>query len=356
MLARLHATEHALRLSEERYRLLAENSLDLVALLDREGTILYASPSHSRVLGYQPDALIQTTLFDRIHPDDLPQARAAVQAVLADRTAYSGEWRLLRQTGEHILATVQLSLSSDQRGAERLIVAARDISACRQAEVAMRQSQQRFRALVEHSADAIGLVNASGTIQYVSPAMTRMLGYRAEERTGRSVFERMHPDDGEKAWRLFQAVLQRPGSSVTGQMRVRHRNGTWRWLETVWTNRLAEPSVQAVVGNFRDITKRKHAQELLLKKAEEEARLEGVVLAGRELADLLNNNMVAALSILEWVPHQVAVPADLAKLLQGARESLYTALEGVAKLRRVVRVATKDTVVGPVLDLDRSSE
>src|SRR5581483_9283705 len=147
-LERLHDTEQALAASEERYRLLAENSLDQVALLDPTGTILYASPSHSRVLGYQPDELIQTALFDRIHPDDLPQARAAVQAVLADHTAIGGEWRLLRQTGEHIIATVQLSLSTDQRGTERLIVTARDITAWRQAEAAVRQSDQRLRALI----------------------------------------------------------------------------------------------------------------------------------------------------------------------------------------------------------------
>jgi len=65
---------------------------------------------------------------------------------------------------------------------------------------------------------------------------------------------------------------------------------------------------------------------------------------------------VAALTIVALIPHELEVPPELAALLQGARESLHTAQGGVAKLGRVVRVAMKDTVVGPVLDLDRSRQ
>jgi PAS domain S-box-containing protein len=139
-------------------------------------------------------------------------------------------------------------------------------------EQEVRNSEKRFRALIENSADGIALVNALGTIVYTAPSMLRLLGYTDDEFVGRDLFGLIHPDDQPMAAGLFADLLQVPGRIVNGQCRVLHRDGTWRWIETTGTNLLQEPSVTAVVANLRDVTARKRAEEAL-RQSEEKYRL-----------------------------------------------------------------------------------
>jgi PAS domain S-box-containing protein len=133
----------------------------------------------------------------------------------------------------------------------------------KQAEEALRRSEKRFRALIENSADAISLIDATGTVLYNSPPYRRLLGYSEEERRGRNTFELVHPDDRERLLGLFARILQKPDQVVVPPTRIRHADGSWHWIEGVATNLLAEPSVQAIVVNFRDITERRQAEEAL---------------------------------------------------------------------------------------------
>jgi PAS domain S-box-containing protein len=133
----------------------------------------------------------------------------------------------------------------------------------RQAEEALSRSEKRFRALIENSADAISLVDARGTVLYNSPSYSRLLGYSEEERRGRNTFELVHAGDRERLLGLFARILQKPEQVVVPPTRIRHADGSWHWIEGVASNLLAEPSVQAIVVNFRDITERRQAEEAL---------------------------------------------------------------------------------------------
>lgn len=124
-------------------------------------------------------------------------------------------------------------------------------------------SEQRHRALIEHSADVIALITADGIIRYNSPAVARIVGYQPEELVGRSACALVHPDDHTAATGLFKQCLQQPGTPITGQIRYEHKDGTWRWIEATSTNLLEAPGVQAIVMNYRDITPRRQAEEAL---------------------------------------------------------------------------------------------
>jgi PAS domain S-box-containing protein len=138
-------------------------------------------------------------------------------------------------------------------------------------EVAM-HSDQRFRALIEHSSVAIALLTLSGTVTYASPSTEQVTGYTAEELVGRSGFTLLHPEDVENAWQQFTSILDRPGHCITLESRFRHADGTWRWVEAILTNLLDDPAVGAVVSNYRDITRRKWGQERL-RQSEERHRV-----------------------------------------------------------------------------------
>ena len=119
----------------------------------------------------------------------------------------------------------------------------------------------RFHALIEHSADAVSLLAADGTVLYTSPAAAQILGYTHGEYIGRNAFELIHSDDLPPNTALFAEMAQTPGATVTSQFRFRHKNGSWRWLDATGRNLLAEPGVGAIVVNFRDITERKQAED-----------------------------------------------------------------------------------------------
>ena len=120
-----------------------------------------------------------------------------------------------------------------------------------------------FRSLIEHSSDIISTFNAEGIRLYTSPAIERVLGYKPEEMIGRSGFELLHPDDQPRLATLFSQVVAEPGSSMTKEFRCRHKDGTWRILESTATNLLNEPAVASVVLNSHDITERKRAEAAL---------------------------------------------------------------------------------------------
>ena len=131
------------------------------------------------------------------------------------------------------------------------------------------EALHRFRVILENSWDALALIGSDGIIRYCSPSTVRILGYTAEEFVGHSIFEFMHPDDRERTQRLFAQLLAKPDDVITSSYRYRHKDGRWRWLEASGANLLADPSVQAIVGNFRDITEQREAEQELRRHAQE---------------------------------------------------------------------------------------
>ena len=134
------------------------------------------------------------------------------------------------------------------------------------ADESLRESENRFRALIEHSSDAIALATADGTVLYDSPSITHILGYGPKDRIGRKVFEYVHPDDRPLFKERYVQFARQPGATLKVEARFRHTDGSWRWIEAVRTNLLAEPSVAAIVVNYRDITERKEAEQAILRE------------------------------------------------------------------------------------------
>ncbi len=129
-------------------------------------------------------------------------------------------------------------------------------------------SDRRFRALIEHSTDAIALLTPEGTVTYASPSIERVLGYTPQEFMTINGFDVMHPGDTPFIVHTFQQLLAMPGLVDTKQFRSRHKDGSWRWVEATLTNLLHDPDVQAMVTNLRDISERKQAEEELKARTE----------------------------------------------------------------------------------------
>lgn len=134
-------------------------------------------------------------------------------------------------------------------------------------EAALRRSAEHFRSLIEHSSDVITIISRDGTISYESPSLERVLGYTPDELLGQNAFQLIHPQDVPI---VLDALIRPAGSTVTRpsiEYRIRHKNGSWRILETLGVNLLDEPEIAGIIINSRDITERKQAEEQIREQA-----------------------------------------------------------------------------------------
>lgn len=172
------------------------------------------------------------------------------------------EVTLRRADGSTVIGDVAATLAEID-GNRFAFCILRDITAIRQGTDALRESETRWRALIENSSDAVLTADASARITYCSQGGERMLGYPIKEVIGRSIMEFVHPDDVSHTQRILKEVLQNPGKPVRTAVRIRHRDGSWRIIEGMIDNRLSDPAIQAIVDNFWDITELTHTTEQL---------------------------------------------------------------------------------------------
>tara|TARA_R110000850_G_scaffold218852_3_gene344439 strand:- start:22988 stop:27589 length:4602 start_codon:yes stop_codon:yes gene_type:complete len=129
------------------------------------------------------------------------------------------------------------------------------------------ENQRLLQALVQNSLDAVAIISPDGSNKYVSPSVTKVLGYTVNEIMKINLFDILHDDDKPFVAEEMQYVLQNPGKTILGHVsRIRHKDGSWRWIESSITNLLDDPAVNGIVDNFRDITDRKEAQDQLIKE------------------------------------------------------------------------------------------
>ncbi|NUE01849.1 PAS domain-containing sensor histidine kinase [Halorubraceae archaeon YAN] len=134
-----------------------------------------------------------------------------------------------------------------------------------------------YRTLVEEVNDLATVVDPDGTITYVSPAVTRVLGYDPDDLIGHEGYEFVHPEDRERNADALETVLSDPSESETVEVRFCHADGSWRWIEGTMRNRLDDDTIDGILISSRDITERKEYEAEARELAEEyEALLNNV--------------------------------------------------------------------------------
>ena len=133
---------------------------------------------------------------------------------------------------------------------------------------ALRQSEERFRCLLQNTSDIIVIIAADGTINSVSVSVKRILGYTPQDWLGKTAVELVHPEDRDKAENFFQQALASSGTEIWAEFRLQNAAGEARDFEVIANNLLAQPEVAGIVATYRDITVRKRDREELRKSEE----------------------------------------------------------------------------------------
>jgi two-component system, cell cycle sensor histidine kinase and response regulator CckA len=238
---------------------LIENAPEAIVVLDVEEHVLRINREFTRTFGYAAEEAVGRSVSELIVPDaDRESAERLSRAVAEGETLAA---RALRRTrdGRSIHVSI-LATPVVLDGAPTAIFGIyRDISDQVRAEEAVRRSEEYFRSLIEHSAEVIDILNPDGTIRYTTPSVRRVLGFEPDELIGRNVFDFVHPDDREAAVEAFERDQAAFDGSRTFELRVRHRDGSWRWFEAAARNLLENPAVGGIVITSRDVTARREA-------------------------------------------------------------------------------------------------
>jgi PAS domain S-box-containing protein len=251
---------------EEQYRLLMECVTDsAIFFLDPEGRVAGWNAGAERVLGYAEDEVLGRPFALFFTPEDRERGEPERELRTAVATGRAGDDRWhLRKDGSRLWVSSITTALRDEGGRLRgFAKVTRDRSEYRQAAEALRMRERRFRALLENAWDGFSLLAPDATILETSPATLRLFGYTAEEFVGRNGFEFIHPEDLPKTQGLLAELLRQPGGRVTVHFRMRYKDGSWRWMEGAGTNLLADPDVQAIVVNYRDIGAQRAAEQAL---------------------------------------------------------------------------------------------
>jgi len=166
------------------------------------------------------------------------------------------------------------------------IAITRDITERKRAEQVVLESEERFRQMVEHGSDVITIAGNDGIIYYQSASTERVLGYRPEELIGKNALDFTHPDDVQNVANIFIQAMLEPGIPLCWELRSRHKDGSWRILESTGKLSGDDPAVATVVISSRDITERKWAEEELQRHTRSVEALHAVAAAVSQTLEL----------------------------------------------------------------------
>lgn len=254
--------------------LMAHDHLDIGIAVTEGPRIVYVNDALCRMYGYTAEELQALPSFlDIVIEDDRPRLTERLRARLQGAEgADVGTTTVVRKDGSHLEIEYAVRGIEDSEGGQgqSMIAIVRDLTERREAEAQQgaREREQtqlfeaeRFRGLIEHSYDVVALLDARGAILYDSPAKTRVLGYVGDELYGTSAFDLIHPDDLASIQAKFVRLVSNPGGLEQASFRLRHKDGSWRWVDATGSNLLHMPPVNAIVINYRDVTEPRRARE-----------------------------------------------------------------------------------------------
>jgi two-component system, cell cycle sensor histidine kinase and response regulator CckA len=181
---------------------------------------------------------------------------AAIESLKLGATDY-----VLKHWPERLVPAVRRAVGEAEERSQR-----------RRMETELVRRERYFRTLTENSVDVLSLLDREGKFLYSSPSVERVLGYTTAELKSKPCFELIHPDDTPQIQQAFAEALQHSERLITVEFRFQHKNGSWRYFESVGQNRLDDPDIGAVVVNSREISDRKKA-EAELRESEQQYRL-----------------------------------------------------------------------------------
>jgi PAS domain S-box-containing protein len=256
-------SDDKLLLSEKRFKSLAQNSSDLLAIINIEGEYKYVSPSIQKILGYDPEFMVGKSIFMFVHEDDqekiqrflVENAHKEISEIppFRNKTIWN-DWKWFEGTMTNLI---------DDPSVGGIVINTWDTTDKKMADEKLLFSEQRFKSLVQNSTDLLMILDSNAIQTYVSPSVKKILGYDPEDLEGKNGFEFIHEDDHQKMQEFFAENVHKQFFEAP-LFRFKNKSGEWRWIEGNLTNLIDDPAVGGIVFNSRDVTAKKLADDELI--------------------------------------------------------------------------------------------
>jgi len=233
--------------------------------VSEKGIIDEVNLTGASLIGIERNALIGTPFTRFVQREDQDIFYKHRQRLLETETRQTCDLRLVKKNGHEFFVRLECMVEKKSDDDSRLVRAAvSDITDLKHAEEELRQSEKKYRPLVEFTYDWVWSIDLEGRITFTNEAVKHILGYEVHEVLGSSSFYLMHPENQEISKRLFQQVVEQKRGWKNAAVRMIHKNGSVRYFESS-----SQPTIDAkgrlvgFTGIDRDITERKQAEEAL---------------------------------------------------------------------------------------------
>ena len=265
--------EEKLRHEEQRFRALAEQSSDIIVLVNREGIITYENPAVERYLGLKAEERIGVSIFERIHPDDLKLSIDTFNTLSRDINAPDPhfEIRLRNRNGSWHTFELVGSKMIHENVVEYVILNLRDITERKQAESqreaaleALRQSEEKYRSILETIQEGYFEVDFAGNFTFFNDSLYRNLGYSKEELMGMNNRQYTDKEHSKKLFQTFNKVYNTGEPTERFDWQIIRKDGTKRYVESsvsLQKDSSGKPAGFRVI--VRDVTERKQIEQQL---------------------------------------------------------------------------------------------
>jgi len=230
------------------------------------------------------------------------------------------------------------------------------VSKVSERDAALRVEKERFRALIEHAADVILVIDAAGIVRYASPSLEAVLGITPETLVGRPLLDRLHADDHAGVAAALEAVRGHAGRVVEPtEFRVRDAAGAWRWMEATGTNQVDNPAVSGIVINARDTSEAKAAEAEIARQRENLHQREKLAAMGSLLAGVaheLNNPLSIVVGRATMLEEDAAEPTarSSARTIRIAAERCARIVKTFLSMARQRRAQRSEVMIDRILD------
>jgi PAS domain S-box-containing protein len=258
----LRQSEQRYRISEDRYRELFEHANDIVFTIDLAGNFTSVNRAAEQLTGYMRDETPAMNFTRIVAPEYLGLVREMLARKIAGGEPTTYELEIITKGRQRVPLEVSTRLIYQDGKAVGVQGIARDVTERKQAEEALRQSEYRYRILVESARDVIFTLSTEGRFTSLNPVFETLTGWSPGEWLGKHVADMIHPEDGPGAMKLFQGFL-RGDRLPSYELRVLTKSGEYRTGEVTATLEIRDGEVVGVLGIARDITERKRAEEAL---------------------------------------------------------------------------------------------